>query len=114
VPEFPTVPTPLEEIQASLTRLVQKLERVPLDEIAADLRGTLVSVEDTLAVARGTLTEAERALDTAGGAIAPGSPIYHELQRSLIELGDAARSLGLAADQIEEQPDSLIFGRGDR
>jgi paraquat-inducible protein B len=114
VPEFPTVPTPLEEIQASLTRLVQKLERVPLDEIAADLRGTLVAVEGTLAAAQGTLAEAERTLGTAGGVIAPGSPLYQELQRSLLELGEAARSLGLAADQIEEQPDSLIFGRGDQ
>jgi paraquat-inducible protein B len=114
VPEFPTVPTPLEEIQASVTRLVQKLERVPLDEIAADLRATLVAVQGTLAAAEGTLAEAERTLGTAGGAIAPGSPLYQELQRSLLELGEAARSLGLAADQIEEQPDSLIFGRGDQ
>lgn len=113
VPEFPTTPTPLEEIQASLTRLVHKLERLPLAEIAGDLRGTLAAVEGTLAAAQGTLAEAERTLGTAGGAIAPGSPLYQELQRSLLELGEAARSLGLAADQIEEQPDSLIFGRGD-
>jgi hypothetical protein len=34
-----------------------------------------------------------------------------ELRRTLVELGDAARALGLAADQIQTQPDSLIFGK---
>ena len=46
-------------------------------------------------------------------ALGPSSPLQSELRRALLELSDAARSVGLAADQIERQPDSLIFGRGD-
>jgi len=34
-----------------------------------------------------------------------------ELRRALLELSDAARALGLAAEQIESQPNSLIFGK---
>ena len=34
-----------------------------------------------------------------------------ELRRALLELSDAARALGLAADQIQSQPNSLLFGK---
>jgi hypothetical protein len=37
--------------------------------------------------------------------------VNSELPRALLEISDAARALGLAAEQIETQPDSLIFGR---
>ena len=37
-----------------------------------------------------------------------------ELRRALVELTDAARALGLAADQIERQPNSIIFGKGGK
>ena len=43
--------------------------------------------------------------------IGPDSTVNAELPRALLELSDAARALGLAADQIESQPNSLIFGK---
>jgi paraquat-inducible protein B len=105
-PVFPSVPTPLEEITSSVTRLTKKLEDLPLDEIVASLNSTLES-------ARAALEQADRTLATASTAVGPDSPLQTELRRALLELSDAARSVGLAADQIERQPNSLIFGRGD-
>jgi hypothetical protein len=43
-----------------------------------------------------------------GGA---DSPINPELRRALVELTETARALGLAADQFEQEPESLIWGR---
>jgi paraquat-inducible protein B len=106
-PEFPTVPTPLEEIANSVTQIAKRLERVPLDEIAVSLRASLDALHSTLG-------QAERTLASANGLVAAGSPVNTELRRALTELTDAARSLGLAADQIERQPNSLIFGKGGR
>ena len=103
-PEFPTIPTPLEEITSSVTRLAKRLEKVPLDKIGA-------SVDATLETARATLAQAERTLASAGAMVGPDSPFNTELRRALLELTDAARSIGLAADQIERQPNSLIFGK---
>ncbi len=103
-PSFPTIPTPLEEITSSVTRLAKRLEKVPLDKIGA-------SVDATLETARATLAQAERTLASAGSMVGPDSPFNTELRRALLELTDAARSIGLAADQIERQPDSLIFGK---
>ncbi|MEJ5357725.1 MAG: MlaD family protein [Desulfobacterales bacterium] len=40
-PEFPTTPTPFEEIGAKLNRLVDHLDRMPFDEIGRDLRATI-------------------------------------------------------------------------
>ncbi len=103
-PQFPTIPTPLEEITSSVTRLAKRLEKVPLDKIGA-------SVDATLETARATLAQAERTLASAGSLVGPDSPFNTELRRALMELTDAARSIGLAADQIERQPNSLIFGK---
>ena len=103
-PQFPTIQTPLEEITSSVTRLVKKLEQMPLDQIAA-------SVERTLDTARAALAQADRTLASAGAVVGPDSPVNVELRRALVELTDAARSVGLAADQIESEPNSLIFGR---
>jgi len=105
-PEFPTIPTPLEEITSSVTRLAKRLEKLPLEEIGA-------SVELTLDTARAALSQADRTLASAGALVGPDSPVNVELRRALVELTDAARSVGLAAEQIESQPDSLIFGRSE-
>jgi paraquat-inducible protein B len=106
-PEFPTIPTPLEEITSSVTRLAKRLEKLPLEQIGS-------SVELTLDTARAALEQADRTLASAGALVGPDSPVNVELRRALVELTDAARSVGLAAEQIESEPDSLIFGRTEK
>ena len=120
-PEFPTIPTPIEEITASLTKLAQRLGTVPVDELAADLRRSIQQLEslagtiDRKLLPRldQTLTQAGRALAATDDLLAPDSTVNNELRRALVELGDAARSLGLAADQIQRDPQSLLFGKGN-
>lgn len=105
-PVFPTIPTPLEEITESLTSLVKRLEKIPFDRIGEDLSASLVA-------AQASLEQAERTLASTSALVAPESSLSRELRRALYELTDAARSLGLAADQIERDPSSVIFGRGE-
>jgi paraquat-inducible protein B len=40
-PQFPTVPTSMEEITTSLTHLLKKLEKLPIEQIGSDLRDTV-------------------------------------------------------------------------
>ncbi|MFO7708213.1 MAG: MlaD family protein [Desulfobacterales bacterium] len=40
-PEFPTTPTPLEEIGPKLTQLIAKLDKIPLEQIGVDLRDAI-------------------------------------------------------------------------
>jgi paraquat-inducible protein B len=104
LPEVPTIPTPIEEITANLTQLVDRLGKLPVEQIGAELNASLKEL-------RGTLEQAERTLASANALIRPDSAVTTELRRTLLELSDAARALGLAADQIESEPDSLIFGK---
>ena len=43
-PEMPTIPTPIEEITASLTELLNKLEKFPIDQIGIEIRDTFRKV----------------------------------------------------------------------
>jgi paraquat-inducible protein B len=40
-PEFPTTPTPFEEIGSKLTNLVAKIDKIPIEQIGSDLRDTM-------------------------------------------------------------------------
>jgi paraquat-inducible protein B len=40
-PEFPTVPTQLEEIGSKVTQLVAKIDKIPIEQIGNDLRDTM-------------------------------------------------------------------------
>jgi len=118
VPELPTIPTPIEEITADLTRLVERFSRLPVEQIGAELRGSLHALRVTLEKSEGvapalqaTLEQADRALASTNALIGPDSDVNSELRRALLELSDAARALGLAAEQIQTQPNSLIFGK---
>ena len=104
IPVFPTIPTPLEEITANVSHLIAKLSQLPVDQIGAGLNASIQEL-------RGTLAQAEKTLASANALINPDSTVTSELRRTLLELGDAARSLGLAADQFQTEPDSLIFGK---
>ena len=118
VPELPTIPTPIEEITGNLTRLVERLGKLPVEQIGKDLKASLESLKVTLAKSEdvapalsATLAQAEKTLASANHLIGPESSVNSELRRALLELSDAARALGLAADQIQAQPNSVIFGR---
>jgi paraquat-inducible protein B len=118
-PEFPTIPTPLEEITADLTSIVQKIDRMPLEEIGADLRDSLAAMaeltrqinSDVVPRLDSALASADRTLASANSMIGIDSPVNQELRRALVELTEATRSLGLAADQFEREPESVIRGR---
>jgi len=118
-PEFPTVPTPIEEISDELTNIVRKIDRVPLDEIGADLRASLAQMtelsrqinEDVVPRLTDALVTADRTLASANAMIGVDSPVNQELPRLLVELTETTRSLGLAADLFEREPESVVRGR---
>jgi len=118
-PEMPTIPTPMEEITADLGEIVQKIDRMPLEEIGAELRDSLAALsdlsrqvnEDVVPQLSQVLVSAERTLASANAMVGADSPVNQELRRALVEMTETARSLGLAAQQIEREPESLIRGR---
>jgi len=118
IPELPTVPGSIEEITNNLTQLADRLSKVPVEQIGADLKSSLASLsitlkrsEDTGPELKATLEAVQRTLANTNALIGPDSSVNNELRRTLLELSEAARALSRAANQFEEQPDSVIFGK---
>ena len=70
-------------------------------------------LEKTLASAQATAEKMEKTISNSAAITADGSPVMHELTRSLQELSDAAQSMRSLADYLERKPESIIFGKGD-
>ena len=104
-PVLPTVPTSLEEITRSVSAVLDKIKGFPFDKIGADMTQTIANLDKTLVQAEGTL----KTIDTM---FAADAPISQELQISLRELADAARSLRILSDYLERHPEALLKGKG--
>ncbi len=133
-PELPTVPSLLPELEAKLSRIIDKLEKLPLDAIGQDLRAALATMnealasarglldgvnadvvpalEETLGDARGALGAAEKMLSsTQANLVGPGAPGQVELRNAMQEIARAARSLRVLADYLERHPEALLRGK---
>lgn len=182
--QIPTVPSTLQEVQATLEQVYVKISQLPLDELVDDARnaikganrlvndpalyqsiaqagqamaelqrvaGTLdakigpliASIEETSATANATLKSAQTAisatddrskatfqetdamlrsaqaalvqadstLKTVNGVIQPGGTLNYEIVNALRETAAAARSLRDLMDQLQRNPNALLFGR---
>jgi paraquat-inducible protein B len=124
--EIPTLPGGFEELQSAVTNLAKKLEKVPFNEVAADVRKAVTSLDATLREVNGliarvekdiapelraTLEEARATLQRAQGVLAEDSPLQGDLNTTLREVGRAARAVRDLADYIERHPESLLRGR---
>ena len=104
-PIMPTVPTSMEEITKSVKAVLKNLENFPLDELGKDLIGTLGKLDKTV-------VEAETTLKTVKHMFAADAPLSQEMQRTLVELAEAARSLRVFADYLDRHPEALLKGKG--
>ena len=124
--EIPTVPGTFEGVQNSVANIVKKLEKIPFDKIAGDLRKAAASLDQALKStdqlvrrldtevtpelraileqSRATLGMAQRTLDT-------DAPTQTELRATLQEVTRAAEGVRRLADYLERHPESLIRGK---
>jgi len=116
-PEIPTIPTTIQEFAETARQVLHTLEKVPFDEIFADAQSTLSGIEQLVnsPEVKRALVNTNRLLIEARDAVsigAEGSPIRYELQQTLRELAEAARSLRDFADYLERHPEALVRGKG--
>ncbi len=124
--EIPTVPGELAELQDAIGRIVKRIDKVPFDAIAVDLRKALDQLTKTLndadaAVKRldteispelkQTLEQARRTLADAQRAVAEDAPLQTDLRDTLQEVQRSSESLRALIDFLERHPDALIRGR---
>jgi paraquat-inducible protein B len=125
-PQLPTTPGSLAELQATLTQIMKKLEKLPLDEVVADLRQTVQTLDATLKSAdkmvqrvdaeivpeaRAALEEARKTLGAAKQTLSADAPLQQDLREALRELARAAQSIRVLTDYLDRHPESLLRGK---
>jgi paraquat-inducible protein B len=124
--EIPVIPGSLDDLQATLSNVASKLDRIPYEQIAADLQKALASMDATLHEAEGlikrldgesvaqlnrTLHETQATMKAVQDAVASESPLQTDLRESIRELARAAAALRRLADHLQRQPQSVIRGK---
>lgn len=124
--ELPTVASGTVELQATVTSIANKLDAIPFQELAADLRQALQSLDklvqqadrtlarvddETLPELRVTLTQAQQTLATANRTLDDTGPLKQDLRETLQEVRRAASSLRTLSDYIERHPEALLRGK---
>lgn len=127
LPEIPTTPTPLSELQ-------ERIESLPLGEIAGQLLEVLRSIDSfvnseqlaaslenlnrALVSVRGLSDNLDAQVEPLAGSaedalstLAEDSPTRYALDEALVELGAAARSIRILAEYLERHPESLLAGK---
>jgi paraquat-inducible protein B len=125
-PVIPTRPGGPGELQDALARFADKIDRLPVEQLATRLSDALLSLDQTLkgtrklvdhldtdvaAQATRTLTEAERTLKSAESVLSEDAPLQQDLQRALKAVTESAQSLGVLSDYLERHPESLLRGK---
>ncbi|KLN57827.1 intermembrane transport protein PqiB [Variovorax paradoxus] len=126
--ELPTIANSLDEIQSQVQEIASKLNKVPYEQIAADLRTTLASLNKTLAsteqaVSRintdltpelaAAMKDVRKTVNSAERTLADDSPLQQDMRQTLRELTRAAGSVRVLTDYLERHPESLLRGKPD-
>jgi paraquat-inducible protein B len=124
--EIPTASGGFTELQSSLENVVKKIEKLPLDQMGADLKKITATLDVTLRnlnalvervdteiapELKQTLESARGALGQAQSALSQDAPLQGDLHGTLRDVGRAAEAIRNLADYLERHPESLLRGR---
>jgi paraquat-inducible protein B len=117
--ELPTENGTFQELEASVGRLVKKVNDLPMQQIAADLHTDLKDLHETLSEihaqvlpsAVDTLSALHGTLDSAGRTLDVESPLQRGLTETLSESRSTLQAVRELADYIDRHPDALLRGR---
>jgi paraquat-inducible protein B len=117
--EIPTVGGSFDKLQEQLQAFVDKLGKIPIDDLSKNLNGTLIELQKTLKNVNGqvlpqmagTLQQAQKTLGSANETLSDDSPARQQLGQALDEVQRTARSVRVLTDFLSRHPESLIRGR---
>ncbi len=124
--EIPTIPGQFEGMETKIASIIDKLDKVPYEQIVADVRKVVASLDstvknvDSLVKQWNTQTtpaltkaidDAREAINSAHKFIESGSPAETDLREALREITKAATSVRVLADYLEEEPQALLRGK---
>ncbi|KPW24446.1 Paraquat-inducible protein B [Pseudomonas amygdali pv. aesculi] len=116
---IPTVPGELEKMQEQVQLIVEKVSKLPVQEIAGNLNGSLDEAHKTFKLFNAdvmpelhtVLGQSRSTMEIAGAALAEDSPVRQQVNRTMDEVQRTARSVRVLTDYISRNPEALIRGR---
>ena len=120
---MPTAPGTLSDIQPQIAAIVQKVSKIPFDEIGRDLRSTLsrasAAIGQLTPEAQKSLAEVQRTLSAAQASLErldrnvtdPNAPVQRNLEQTLLELQRTSRALRVLSEYLQRHPESLLRGK---
>lgn len=133
---LPSVAGDLDQLQSRLASLLQKLDKLPIESLAAELGNSLKSLTASLQSAdrllrkfdtqvtpevtaslqsiRTTLTAAQQSLSGLQQGLAGDSPLVQDARSALQDLSKAARSMKVLTDYLDRYPEALIQGKKEQ
>jgi len=132
--ELPVVPGGLANLEAKLNSILGKIDNMPLNAIASDVKNAIATLNQTLKDAdvlvgrvdaqwvpegtktlqelRKAISTADRTLNNADAAfLSKDSPAPQDLRDTLQEVTRAARAIRIFVDYLQRHPDALIRGK---
>jgi paraquat-inducible protein B len=126
-PVVPTVPSTLTDLEAKVTGILAKLDKIPYEAIGADVKKTLETLNQTIEQInvgitpglKSAIAELQRVLkstqrlikSTDATLLGTDAPGQLELRNSLQEVARAARSVRVLSDYLERHPEALLRGK---
>ncbi|WP_407309159.1 intermembrane transport protein PqiB [Pseudomonas sp. nanlin1] len=115
---IPTVPGSFDKVQEQLQGVLDKISKLPLDQIANNLNGSLAEMQKTLKTVngevlpqlRGTLVQTQKTLGTANASLAEDSPERQQISQAMSEVQRTARSVRILTDFLSRNPEALLRG----
>jgi paraquat-inducible protein B len=120
---MPTAPGTLSELQPQIAEIVQKMSKIPFDDIGRDLRTTLSHASTAIGQltpdAQKALAEVQRTLNRAQTTFEnldrnvtdPSAPVQRNLEDTLLEMQRTARALRVLSDYLQQHPEALLRGK---
>ncbi len=126
--ELPTMPGGFDELQTQVEQIAAKINKLPMAEIASELRTSLKTLNKTLSSAEkvatsfrteitpqisAALKDTRKTLGAAESTLAQDAPLQQDVRQTLRELTRAASSVRVLTDYLERHPESLVRGKPD-
>jgi paraquat-inducible protein B len=127
-PILPTVASGFDLITDRVARIIEKVDRVPIESIGKNLDEVLrdfsemldeikslagVASKDLLPSLVTSLATLENTLSSIDAVISPESVVGHDFERLVADLAKAARSIRVLTERLEEHPEELLRGKAE-
>jgi paraquat-inducible protein B len=117
--ELPTVNGSFQELEANISRVLKKVNDLPLQQLAEDLHTDLEDLHETLSElhtgvlpnAEDTLSALHRTLDAAGRTLDSESPLQRGLDDTLSQTRSTLQAVRDLVEYLDRHPDALLRGR---